>query len=446
MDRLFPNQQLNVNDQLISNNSLVNLIMQTDGNLVVYRTHFTRPIWASGTFGTPADHTIMQTDGNLVTYAADGTPFWATGTDGNPGAFVVLGDDGNLVVYDSLNQPIWESGTVQDFNSPTIGYADDNGYSYVETSELWKQLCSVLPCFAALQWPGYATTIVEDTIDGQPVIIQLWKGWCQKFLGLQTFPGGIGAEVGVYRRDPGRVRPTSLPFLPAPLESIVLTAIANLSDNDLWWPFPEVNARIEFTLTNSVINQTFFRAGPEVSYWLAKWMNDGSYAKYQRDQAPGNSRDPLFTVDYILDYTINGKTYPSWPVPPPSVGVPEKWVALGRGQFSTNDAADLLEWEIQSNAVGMDVVEFQLEASTPALWRKVLVMPDGQGSRWDIVIDPSQGTFSARNGLWANQVQNGQRLELWKAKTLGFMSQVLSIGNLGALQPGTRVVFRWLQD
>jgi hypothetical protein len=255
------------------------------------------------------DHVIMQGDGNLVAYSADGTAYWATATDGHPGAWAFLQDDGNFVVYGSGNNALWASNTVQDFNSPTFGYADANGYTYVETSESWKKICSVLPCFDALQWPDYDSTHIDDKIDGQSVVIQLWKGWCEKFLGLQSFPGGVGGEVGVNRRIPGRARPTSFSFLPPPLAALYVSSIATLSDNDLWWPFPELNAQIVYTLVNPVTDQTFFSAGPEKSYWLAKWMNDNSYAKYQRDQ---DNRTPLFSTGYLLDYTINGKSYPRW--------------------------------------------------------------------------------------------------------------------------------------
>jgi hypothetical protein len=320
MDRLQQNQQLNINDQLISNNGRVNLIMQGDGNLVLYRTHFIRALWASNTWQNPVNHVVMQDDGNLVAYSAAGAPYWATGTDGHSGAWVVLQDDGNLVVYDSANNPLWASNTVQNFLMPTIGYDDANGYTYVETSELWKDICSQLPCFIALQWPGYLTKIVEDRINGQDVVIQLWIGWCQKFLGLQDFPGGIGAEVGVYRRIPGKVRPTSLPFLPKQIETDILNGISTLSDNELWWPFPELNAQIEFTLTNPITNQVLFNAGPETSYWLAKWMNEPSYLKYQFDRGLGNTPNFFSATDYLLDYKINGKRYPQWSVGKTSAG------------------------------------------------------------------------------------------------------------------------------
>jgi hypothetical protein len=317
-DRLGPYQQLNVNSQLQSNNGFLNLLLQGDGNLVLYRTLFGWALWASNTAGSPVDHVIMQADGNLVAFSLSGTPYWATGTGGHPGAWALLQDDGNLVVYDAGNNALWASNTVQDFNSPTFQYIEASGYKYDETSEQWKQLCTAFPCFALLQWPGYATLVV-DTIDGQPavingqaVVIQLWKGTCQKFLGgLSSFPGGIGAEVGVYHRVPGRIRPTldSLSFLPAPLASLIVATIANLPDDQLWWAFPELNAQIEFTLTNPVTNQPFFTTQPETTYWLTKWMDDDSFARYQNDQG---GQTPPSQTDYVLDYTINGNKFSRW--------------------------------------------------------------------------------------------------------------------------------------
>jgi len=127
MDRLPQNQQRSINDALVSNNGLVNRIMQGDGNFVAY---------APG--------------GNIPVHA-----FWSTGTYGNPGAWVVLQDDGTLVVYDSANNPLWTSNTVQDLSSPTCEYSDANGYTYIETSEWWKQTCTSLPCLPWLTWPDH---------------------------------------------------------------------------------------------------------------------------------------------------------------------------------------------------------------------------------------------------------------------------------------------------
>lgn len=308
-DRLLPDQQLNVHEQLVSGERLFNLIMQSDGNLVLYRTEPGVALWASNTDGTPVNHVIMQGGGNLAACSAEDMTYWATGTGGHPGAWAVAQDDGNFVVYDNASNPLWASNTVQDLSSPTIQYADTRGYQYDETAEWWKQDCTAFPCFAALQWPGYSTQVSEYVIDGQPVVIQLWKGTCQKFLGLQAFPGGIGAEVGVYHRVPGKARPTSLPFLPPEFAAFILAAIAPLADDDLWWAFPELGSRIEFTLTNPVTSQPFFTAGAEVTYWLNKWMNDASYTQYQANQ--GN-QTPSAPTDYVLGYRINGQDYPAW--------------------------------------------------------------------------------------------------------------------------------------
>jgi len=319
-DRLRVYQQLGTNDQLLSNNGYLNLIMQGDGNLVLYRTQFGRALWASNTVGDPVTHTIMQADGNLVAYSANGAACWAAGTQGHPGAYALLQDDGNFVVYDAANNALWASKTVQDFISPTFQYTDASGYNYDETSENWKQLCTAFPCFTLLHWQGYATQVVDTmngqplTINGQPVVIQLWKGTCQKFLGgVGNFPGGIGAEVGVYHRMPGRARPslqqlTSL-GIPNTLAGLIVAGIAPLTDDQLWWAFPELNTQVAFTLTNPVTNQTFFTAGPETTYWLNKWMDDDSYEQYQKSQ--GN-QVPGSPTDYVLNYSINGTGFPSW--------------------------------------------------------------------------------------------------------------------------------------
>src|SRR2546426_2571055 len=194
-------------------------------------------------------------------------------------------------------------------SSPTVLYIDGRGYRYVETSDSWKKMCTAFPCFGALQWPDYATKWFPATINGQPVVIQLWKGYCEKFLGLERFPGGIGAEVGIYRREPGRARPTSLPFLPPKLAAFFLKPIGSLTDNDLWWAYPELNTQLSFTLVNPITKETFFSTGTEKTYWLNRWMDESSYSKYKQSQGAGKT--PTFSVDYRLEYTINGTRY-SW--------------------------------------------------------------------------------------------------------------------------------------
>jgi hypothetical protein len=214
-----------------------------------------------------------------------------------------------------LNSILQAIETVEkDLSAPTVLYKDARGYSYVETSDSWKQLCTAFPCFDGLQWPDYASTSLKKPINNHPVVIQLWKGNCEKLLGLEKFPGGIGAEVGVYRLIPGKVRPRTLSFLPPSLAATILSPIGNLSDNQIWWAYPELGARIQFSLVNRGTGEIFFSTGTETTYWLNRWMNPESYEKYKQDQK--NQRKstppPFHEVDYQLHYSINGVSYPAW--------------------------------------------------------------------------------------------------------------------------------------
>jgi len=117
MTTLFPGQSLHPGQSLLSNNKLHTLILQSDGNVVLYNQH-SQPIWATNTGGLiqPRDF-IMQTDGNLVLYDTNGSPKWASNTSNNPGAFLNVQDDGNLVVYragsqtETANNALWASGS-----------------------------------------------------------------------------------------------------------------------------------------------------------------------------------------------------------------------------------------------------------------------------------------------------------------------------------------------
>ncbi len=188
--------------------------------------------------------------------------------------------------------------------SPTRSSTDQHGYRYVENADWWKDMCASLPCFAALKWPDYDTAVIEAEIARQPVVIQLWKGWCQRFLGLDDFPGGIGAEVGIYRRIPGKKISDDLSFLPDHLRHLYRGAAEHLV-GELWWPDPDLQTTLEFELVNPRTHETFFRAGPERTYWLCKWMDPDSYGKYREDQ---HGAVPPWSSQYVLKYTIDGHT------------------------------------------------------------------------------------------------------------------------------------------
>jgi hypothetical protein len=111
-DRLTPGQSLFTNGSITSGDGRFRLIMQTDGNLVVYRNNDNRALWATGTQGSDVHRAVMQTDGNLVLYHVNNAPAWASNTAGKPGSFLAMQNDGNLVIYQPI-VPIWASNTVQ---------------------------------------------------------------------------------------------------------------------------------------------------------------------------------------------------------------------------------------------------------------------------------------------------------------------------------------------
>jgi hypothetical protein len=92
------------------------LDMQPDGNLVLQNWCMPGdpgcpyPAWALGTSGQPGNYLVMQTDGNLVLYSRTGRTVWDTQTRGTGSSNVfVVRPDSNLVVY-SGRRAVWSTG------------------------------------------------------------------------------------------------------------------------------------------------------------------------------------------------------------------------------------------------------------------------------------------------------------------------------------------------
>lgn len=114
-DVIKSGEQLDVDERLVAPNGRSFMIMQGDGNLVVYEVHRGRniPVWASNTPGSGGTVAALQTDGNLVVYRGDGHPVWASHTAGQGEVHLRMQDDGNAVVYRVGGGPVWASGTVR---------------------------------------------------------------------------------------------------------------------------------------------------------------------------------------------------------------------------------------------------------------------------------------------------------------------------------------------
>jgi hypothetical protein len=125
------NQQLNVNQQLVAPNGKTHLVMQPDGNLVLYRNDTGAALWASRTWHKPVNRAVMQGDGNFVCYDSKGHAYWASGTAGHPDFHIVLLDDGNLVIYDTNMTELWTTNTVENWDPFTV----DTGDVHLDTGE-----------------------------------------------------------------------------------------------------------------------------------------------------------------------------------------------------------------------------------------------------------------------------------------------------------------------
>lgn len=83
------------------------LVLQGDGNLVIYSKENGAALWASHTVGSGATNVYFQGDGNLVIYAS-GRAVWASNTVGATN--ISLQSDGNFVIYQS-GSARWASGS-----------------------------------------------------------------------------------------------------------------------------------------------------------------------------------------------------------------------------------------------------------------------------------------------------------------------------------------------
>jgi len=108
---LVPDQDLVAGEQLNAPNQPYSLIMQGDGNLVLYRTDLQRALWASDTVGYPGAHAEMRSNGFRIVDPS-GKLLWVLVLAPNTELTSAdLQDDGNFVIKGS-GVP-WTTNTVQ---------------------------------------------------------------------------------------------------------------------------------------------------------------------------------------------------------------------------------------------------------------------------------------------------------------------------------------------
>lgn len=101
-------QILTSGQSLTSGDGRYKLVLQGDGNLVLYSPN--RAIWSTGTHGRSPGFFVVQGDSNMVLYGSDNRPYWASWTQGRGGNALYMQGDGNLVLY-GTSGAVWASGT-----------------------------------------------------------------------------------------------------------------------------------------------------------------------------------------------------------------------------------------------------------------------------------------------------------------------------------------------
>ncbi len=107
--RLTSGEGLNPGQYLTSCDTRFKLILQGDGNLVLYQRGV--PLWSTRTHGRNTAAAVFTTDGTLNLYGPAGELIWVNATTSHPGAVLRLQNDGNMVIYDAAKVPVWSTDT-----------------------------------------------------------------------------------------------------------------------------------------------------------------------------------------------------------------------------------------------------------------------------------------------------------------------------------------------
>ncbi|MFG2696414.1 hypothetical protein ACIHEI_23070 [Kitasatospora sp. NPDC051984] len=145
--RLLNGQKLLPGQSMVSGAS--ELVMQTDGNLVLYLVgdtgHRGPVLWSSATYGNANAYAYMQTDGNFVVYRQGGGPdtgggLWSTGSWGHPDATLFL-QNGWLAVIGREGYWTTKTGLTPSGGAP--GDSLDSNHmdlwsgSWIESNSVW---------------------------------------------------------------------------------------------------------------------------------------------------------------------------------------------------------------------------------------------------------------------------------------------------------------------
>ncbi|WP_246018954.1 S8 family serine peptidase [Saccharothrix australiensis] len=105
-DRLVRGEQLAPGQSRTSLNGQFRLVLQFDGNLVLY-TADRKALWASNTKGANVTRAVLQEDGDFALYSPDGARRWHTNTAGSTADRLIVQNDDNVVLYGPSREVLW---------------------------------------------------------------------------------------------------------------------------------------------------------------------------------------------------------------------------------------------------------------------------------------------------------------------------------------------------
>ncbi len=146
---------LTVGGSITSPSNLFKMIVQSDGNVVVYNPGLRGSFgngptdWTTGTVGSgSANYLTMETDGNLKLHHSGGAVLWSSGTS-SAGAHLELMPDGMLVIFDTAGNPLWSNRRFPSTNV-TVSMQDVSDDGSVGFNARWNGTYSLV--LSALHW------------------------------------------------------------------------------------------------------------------------------------------------------------------------------------------------------------------------------------------------------------------------------------------------------
>lgn len=102
---------------LESDNGQYRLNFQGDGNVVLREVASGDSLWSTGTHNQGGTNLVLQSDGNLVLYTPAGTALWDSATNGTA-ANVLTVDNGGTVTLYAGSDPLWSRPTEEEPGEP----------------------------------------------------------------------------------------------------------------------------------------------------------------------------------------------------------------------------------------------------------------------------------------------------------------------------------------